>query len=245
MSRDPIEEFFESLDRTRQLSDALVDEMFSLERLYSQVEGATPSPSPSSSPSAGRMGRRMWHRGAVMTTVAVLVLGTAAAAITLSRGPVQSVANMACYQGNSLRSTANVVAYNSNPLATCSRLLHWPIPSKKGHEKGALCLLSNGSLAVFPPSSKTDRCAILGLETFNGHLANPEVAKLQIAAENYFAHHPCESLSTARTAMLELLGANGLVDWKVRLTGLTSPQSCATLAFQLNSKDIDIVGIHR
>jgi hypothetical protein len=239
MSRDPLEELFGSLDRTRQLSDAQVDEMFSLERLFAQVKVATPPPT------ARRMGRRLLHRGTVMATVAVLLVGSAAAAITLSRGPVQSVASMTCFQGNSLTSTADVVSYDSNPLATCSRLLHWPTPSKTEHEKGALCLLADGSLAVFPPSRKADRCENLGLVAFNGHLANPEVAKFQIAAENYFTRHPCESPAAARRAVLEILGTNGLVSWRVRLTGSTSSKACATLAFQLNSKDIDIVGIHR
>jgi hypothetical protein len=239
MSRDPFDQLFKALDRTRHLSDTQVDEMFSVEPLYrlARVENRELS--------VGRLRRRWWRRGSVIASVAFFVVGSAATAITLSRGPVQTVADMTCYQGDSLRTTPYVVSYAANPLAFCSQLLHWSTSAKKTHEKGSLCLLSDGSLAAFPPTRSSELCKSLGLTRFNGHLANPDLAKFQIAAENYFTIHQCESLDSARQAMLRLLGTNGVVGWKVRLTGLTSPRACATLAFLLNSSEVDIVGIHR
>jgi hypothetical protein len=133
----------------------------------------------------------------------------------------------------------------ANPLAFCSQLLHWHESSEKAHNKGSLCLLLDGSLAAFPPTRTSGLCKSLGLTAFNGQLANPNLAKFQIAAESYFTIHQCESLDSARQAMLRLLGTDGVVGWKVRLTGSTSPGACATLAFLLNSSEVDIVGIQR
>lgn len=238
MTHDPFEELFESLDRTRNLSDAQIGAMFSVEHLYDVARVQYREPS------VGRMRKRLWRRASVIASVAVVVVGTAAAAITLSRGPVQTVAEMTCFQGDSLRTTPDVVSYVANPLAYCSQLMHWPPPAKKAHEKGSLCLLSDGSLAVFPPTRTSKLCESLGLTQFNGHLANPDLARFQIAAENYFAVHQCESLDSARQAMRRLLSADGVVGWKVRLTGSNSPRACATLAFLLNSSEVDIVGVH-
>ena len=240
MSRDPLERAFELLDRTRHITDAQIDQMIPTAKLLRQIE-STNRYSFSKS-----LRRRFWHRGIVMSTVAVLVIGSAAAAITLSRRPVETVAHMTCYRGDSLRSTADVVSYDAHPLKVCSQVMHWLANSQNGFSgKGTLCLLSDGSLAGFPPSGKTRECSVLGLAAFNGELANPEVAKFQLAAETYFTRHQCQSVNTARAEVLQLMGTYGLVSWKVRITGSTSTKSCATLAFQLNPMVVDIVGIHQ
>ncbi len=239
MNRDPFEQIFESLDRTRHVSDAQIDELFSVEQLRAIAQDATPQLS------ARRMGKRSWRRGSVIAALTVTLIGSAAAAINLSRGPAQTAAYMTCYEGDSLSSTANVVSYNSNSLAYCSQLLHWPVASKDPHDKGSLCLLTDGSLAAFPPSRKFDGCKTLGLETFNGRLANSGAAKFEISAENYFTRNQCATLATARDAMLQLLGSDGLVGWKVRVTGSSAPSACATLALLTNSQEVDIVGIRQ
>jgi|SRR5665213_375397 len=239
MSRDPFEQLFESLDRTRQITDAQIDELFSVEPLIAIAHDPDPQRS------ASRSGRRLWRRGTVVATVAVVLIGSAAAAISLSSGPVESVTSMTCYQHDSLSSTANVVSYDSKPLAFCSQLLHWPNSTKDPHDKGSLCLLSNGSIAAFPPSRKFGGCKSLGLEAFNGRIANSDAARFQIQAQNYFSHHLCDSRVTARGAILRLLGADGLTEWRVRLTGSSSPTACATLAILTSSQEVEIVGIRR
>jgi hypothetical protein len=237
MSRDPIEVIFDSLDRTRHLSDAQIDQMIPTATLLSQVEDMTQHSLMKS------LRRRLWRRGIVASTIAVLVVGSAAAAISLSRRPVETVAHMTCYRSDSLRSTADVVSYDSNPLAVCSQLMHWSDKPKHGRERGDLCLLSGGSLAAFPPSRKAKSCSVLGLATFNGELANPEAAKFQLAVETYFNNHSCPSLDVAHQEVLQLMGMYGLVGWRIRLTGSTATKACATLAFRLKLMDIDIVAI--
>jgi hypothetical protein len=236
MRRDPFEQLFESLDRTRNITDSQIDELFSVESLNSIAY------TPTRRRRGGRLGKRLLRRGTVVATVAVLLVGSAAAAITLTRGPVETVTSMTCYQHDSLRSTANVVSYSSTPLAFCSQLLRWPTSSDP-HDEGSLCLLSNGSLAAFPPSRKFQGCKALGLEEFNGRLANPDAAKFELAAENYFSRHQCEARAKARGAILQLMGTNGLVGWTVRLTGSSSPKACATLAILTSSQEVNIVGI--
>jgi hypothetical protein len=237
VSRDQFENLFESLDRTRQISDAQIDELFSVGQLLAIVN------TPPVHQSALRLRRRLWRRSSVVASVAVLLVGSAAAAITLSRGPVQTVASMTCYQGDSLSTTADVVSYNSDPLAYCSHLWKWPAPSSSPRDKGSLCLLTDGSLAAFPPARSFRGCKSLGLEIFNGKVADPDAAKFEIAAESYFAHHQCEARAPAREAMLKLLGAHGLVGWHVRVTGSSSPKACATLAILVTSHEVRIVGI--
>jgi hypothetical protein len=106
-------------------------------------------------------------------------------------------------------------------------------------------LLTDGSLAAFPPARKFRGCESLGLESFNGKVANPDAAKFEIAAESYFSHHQCEARAPAREAMVKLLGADGLAGWRVRVTGSASPKACATLAILTTSHEVNIVGIRR
>jgi hypothetical protein len=240
MSRDPLAVIFEALDRTRHLEDDQIDQMIPTANLLAQIHGATQQPLRKS------LKNRFWRRGVVISTVAVLVIGSAAAAITLSRRPVETVAHMTCYQRDSMRSTADVVSYDANSLAVCSQVMHWPADSVNGAgRKGTLCLLSDGSLAAFPPSHKRVECSALGLVAFNGGLANPEVARFQALAESYFTRHPCQSVIHAQREILQLLGRYGLSRWKLRSSGLNSPSACATLAFQPKSMVVDIVGIQR
>lgn len=239
MNRDQFEQLFESLDRTRDITDAQIDQLISLESLHAIAHASAPRGY------VRRLRKRAWRRGTVVATVAVLLVGSAAAAITLSRGPVVTVTSMTCYQHDSLRSTGDVVSYDSTPLAFCSQLFHWPALTKSPHDKGSLCLLSNGSIAAFPPSRRFGGCKTLGLEAFNGHVANPEAAKFQLQAQNYFVHHQCETRVTARGAILRLLGTDELTGWRVRLTGSSSPTACATLAIVPSSQEVEIVGMPR
>ena len=238
MSRDPFEGLFESLDRTRDLDDAQIDLMIPTANLLSQIDGA-------SIPAVMKK-RRFWRRGLVLSTVAILVAGSAAAAITLSRGPVETVAHMTCYRSDSLRSTADVISYQANPLAECSQVMHWTATANQGaHGEGSLCLLADGSLSAFPPSHRMGLCSYLHLAEFNGELAHPEFSKFQSVAEMYFARHRCQSVNTAHQQVLQLMGAYGLASWSVRVMDSISPKACATLAFQLKSKVVDIVGADR
>ena len=148
MSHDWLDEYFRSLDRTRHLDDAQIDLMIPTARLLDQIDsGNLPT-------SAESLKRRFWRKGVVMSTVAVLVVGSAAAAITLSRRPVETVAHMTCYREDSLTSTADVVSYAANPLAKCSQVMHWRATSNISvRGRGTLCLLSDGSLAPRRPST--------------------------------------------------------------------------------------------
>jgi hypothetical protein len=239
MSRESFEVVFRSLDPTKQLTNEQLDSMFSVERLLGQL---------SESKRRSRfesMRKRLWRRSVVVSTISVLVVAGVATAITLAQAPVRKVAHMTCYQSVSLKSTADVTPYGSNPLALCAQVMHWQAPNGGAHGDGLLCILSDGSLAAFPPSSGSERCAKLGLVAFNGRLASPRVAAFQRAAEDYFSNLQCDKSQTAKVSMLHLLGKFGVVGWRVEVTGSKSPAACATLAFEVDSKLVDIVGIVR
>jgi hypothetical protein len=240
MSRQSLEDIYKSLDSTEHLSDAQIDQMTPMGRLLAQIESV------SSQSSTKSLKRRFWRRGIVLSTAAVLAIGSAAAAISLSQKPLETVANMTCFQKDSLTSTAEIVPYAASPLADCSQTMHWPKVLKQGERAtGILCLLSDGSLAAFPPSQKLKECSDLRLVAFNGHLANPEFARFQLAAESLFVHHPCQTVNLARRETLKLMGTFGLSEWKLRISGSSSMGTCATLAFQLGPKVVDIVGVER
>jgi hypothetical protein len=153
---------------------------------------------------------------------------------------------MTCYQSVSLKSTADVISYGNNPLALCAQVMHWQAPREGPHGRGILCILSDGSLGAFPPPSRSEDCAKLGLIAFNGRLASPRVAAFQRAAEDYFfSNHQCDSSQIAKGSMLRLLGKFGVVGWRVEATGSKSRTACATLSFEVGHRPGDIVGIAR
>lgn len=191
------------------------------------------------------MRRRLWRRSIVSSTIAVLVVAGAAAAITLTRAPARTVAHMACYQNDSLNSTAAVISYGSNPLALCAQVMHWQTPREGPHGRGMLCILSDGSLGAFPPPSASQDCAKLGLVEFNGRFASSRVAAFQQAAEDYFLKHQCDSSRNAKAIMLRLLGKFKVAGWRVEVTGSKSSLACATLAFEVDSRLVTIVGSAR
>lgn len=239
MKRDPLVKAFRTLDPTKKLTDEQLDTMFSVKELLDQLN----SPKRLSWFASTR--RRVWRRSVVASVIAVLMAGGVATAITLSRSPVRSVAHMACYQSTSLSSIAEVTSYGNNPLSLCAQVMHWPAPRSGVHGRGMLCVLSDGSLAAFPPSSREESCAKLGLVTFNGRLASPHVAAFQQAAESYFVHHQCDSTQDFRLTMLRLLGKFGVVGWHVQTVGSKSANACATLGFDVESKLVDVVGAPR
>jgi hypothetical protein len=230
LSKDPLEELFESIDPLRGIDDATLHAPgTSIDRLHREL-------------SRRQLRHSFGRRGAVFSIVSFVVLASSAAAITLLRSPVRDVASIGCYQKSSLTSTAEVVPYGNNPLAICNGVWHWKKVPRAGSPFGSLCVLGDGSLAAFPPSRERDVCARLGLPIFNGLRKNIDVSTFQTAAISYFALHPCVSPANASFEVRILLGRYGLPDWQVRNTGSQSPSSCAFPAFQISARIVDIVG---
>lgn len=182
-------------------------------------------------------------RVAAISATAVFALAGTAAAITFWRAPVQDITHMSCYEKVSLHTNVDVITYTSNPLAVCGAIMHWPLVHGSSNPHGSLCVLSEGSLAGFPPSRKPDVCATLGLATFNGRLKSLPVAHFELAAQNYFTAHPCVTLGTARQQMLGLLKEFKISGWQLRIYGSKSTLACATFGLRVKSRTVDLVGI--
>jgi hypothetical protein len=236
MSDNHLRDLFESIDPARQVSDDCLDDLLPTDRLLERV----------SAEMIKRRGWRYvrnWKRVGVITTSVVLVFSGAAVALSLLRSPVQNTTQLTCFSSATQDSSATVVSLSAHPLRTCETLMHWSHQSKGTQPAGVLCILSNGSIGGFPFSQKSDECRALGLSTYSGRVTSPRAAAFQEAAQNYFATHHCQSLSTAHATVDRLLRVHKVVGWHVHVSGSTSPAACATLAVQAKDKIVDIVGI--
>ena len=236
MKNDPLQKIFESIDFTNDLSDVDLEVMLPTERLLDRLDNAIDNQP------VGLFRRRIWRRTVVITTTTVLVLAGTAAAISLHRGPVHDVTRLSCFAKASLASSADVIAYTNHPLSACQSLMRWPSIPASPSPSGSLCVLSNGSLAGFPPSRKGQVCAELGLAVFDGHLANLRVAAFEQSTQNYFTHHPCMTPAVARQDVQGQLKKYGISGWRVQVSGSKSKSACATLSIQVPSRLVDIVG---
>lgn len=237
MTHDPLQKAFDAIDPTKDMSDAQLQALLPTEALLSRLHESR------ANPPTGQVLRFRWRKVAIISSSAVLVLAGTAAAITFLRSPVLDVTHMGCFQMVSLHTNEKVIPYSSNPLASCEQAMHWkPIPGSPA-PSGSLCVLSDGSLAGFPPSRNPETCARLGLATFNGQLKNPEVVRFEQAARSYFASNSCVSPPAARREMLNLIGRFGLAGWRVQSSGSAATTACASFGIQVHLRIVDIVGI--
>lgn len=190
--------------------------------------------------------RRAWRRTAIISTSAILVLAGAAAAITILRSPVSNTSRVSCFSRDSLHSKViDGFSYTSHPLQLCNFELKWK-PEKRGATpSGFLCVLSDGSLAGFPPSGSNENCAKLGLAVFNGQLKYPRVLAFENSAEQYFSINQCVSISKAHKHVLLLFGKYGLTGWHIKTGGSNIQGACATFGIQSDARIVEIVGIVR
>jgi hypothetical protein len=236
---DPLQEIFDSIDPVKDLSDAQLEALHPtaslLERLHDEI----------TEDSVSWIRRSIWRRTVIISATTVLVLAGTAAAITILRSSVQATTSLSCFRADSLSSGADVVAYSEHPLSVCQSFLHWsPMPSSPSPE-GSLCVLSNGSLAGFPPSRESQVCAKLDLPIFNGRVKNPEIAAFQRAAQRYFSQNSCMLPAVAQAGVQRLIGKYGISNWYVRVSGSREQSACAILAIEVKSRTVDIVGISR
>ncbi len=235
MKDDPLQRIFDRLDATKNLSDSDLDSIMPTERLLDRLNNEL------SREPVGWFRQKFWRRTIVITTTTVLVLAGTAAGISLLRGPVRDVTRLSCFTKVSLTSGADVISYTGHPLSACQSLMHWPSVPSSSSPNGSLCVLSNGSLAAFPPSRKDQVCADLGLPIFDGHIANLKVAAFEESTQNYFTAHPCMSPGVAHVEVQRLLRKYDLTGWRVTVTGKQSTNACATLSIQVSSRLVDIV----
>jgi hypothetical protein len=151
---------------------------------------------------------------------------------------------MSCYSQDSVRSKVIVeTPFGPHPLASCNAQLHWNSVPSSPKPTGLLCILPNGSLGGFPPSTKFKSCSSMGLVAFSRKISHPDVLAFEEAAHNYFADHVCPDDRTARRAMQDLIRKVGLQDWKVRIHGSTNTIDCATLAIEPSRRRVDIIPV--
>lgn len=236
MSDDGLIKRFESADPARRVTDEMLDHSLPTDKVLAFV--LTDS---------GRHRRwslrRRWKRAGIFTASLVLVAGGSVAALTLLREPVQNTTQLTCFAGTAQGSNATVVSLTARPLRTCQSIMHWANLPREPNSHGALCILNNGSIGGYPPSPDNNECRALGLAVYDGRLQNSRAAAFQMSAQDYFAAHQCQSLMTARLAMVRLLHRFHVAGWSVRVSGSRSPKACATLAVLAKDKSVDIVGI--
>lgn len=239
MKRDPLKRYLADADPTKDLSDAELDAMFPHDRLFGRIQSVLESEPVAKNP------QRLWRRTATMSITAILVLTGTAAALSFLRSPVRDTTKLSCFERVSITSKAAVVPYALDPLFSCRSVMHWPEVPRSPSPAGSLCVLGDGSLAGFPPSRKEHVCEVLGLATFNGHVKNPEVAAFERSAQTIFNQRPCMTLPTARREIIRLIGRFGLTRWRVRTSGSDSLIACATLALEVQSRTVGIIGVKR
>jgi hypothetical protein len=237
LKSDPIRELFENLDPIKDLSDDQIRALHPtdslLERLHDEIAGK----------SINWFHKKIWRRTLIITMSTVFVLAGTAAAITLLQSTVRVTTSLSCFEADSLRSGAHVVAYSEHPLSACRTSLLWPTPSGGHPRHGSLCVLSNGSLAGFPPSRQSMICAKLGLAVFRGRIGSPQTALFQQAAQHYFHENLCVPPPVGRKSVQRLIGEYGITNWHVQVSGSRQQSACATLAIEVKSRTVDIVGI--
>jgi hypothetical protein len=238
MKRDPIKRFFDVADSSKNVTDASLDDRFPTEDLLTRLRNAV-EPEP-----ARKFRCRLLHRTTVISIVAVLAVAGTAAAVAFLSSPVADTSTLSCYNQVSLTShVIEVVPFSSHPLSACDTALHWKQVPESPSPTGSLCILSNGTLAGFPPSKRADVCAYLKLPTYDGRATNPHVDEFEKAAVHYFGERPCIPPETARSEVLRLLAMFELKHWHVRFNRTRSAKACETLAIQVKSHVVELVGL--
>jgi hypothetical protein len=238
MKHDPLQKYFDAADAAKNVSDANLDQRFPTEDLLARLRNAAVT-----EPARG-FRLRFWHRTTVLSIVAVLAVAGTAAAITFLRSPVADTSMLSCYSQVSLSShVIDEVPLGGHPLSTCGAALHWKRVPESPSPSGSLCILANGSLAGFPPSRRADLCAYLKLPAYDGRLASSHVAEFEQSAINYFGEKSCVAPEIARAEVHRLLVRFNLTNWRVRFTRTSSSKACATLAIEVKSRVVDLVGL--
>jgi hypothetical protein len=236
LTDDPFEQYFAALDPVRELSDAQLEALHPTSRLLDRLRDDI-----AGSPSTIRR-KPPWRRTVVASVVVAVAFAGTAAALTILRAPVRETTTLSCFSRDALNSRADVVSYDRYPLDTCKTFMNWSHKSGS-HSLGFLCVLSNGSLAGFPPEGNGSTCSTLQLPAFNGHIANPNASAFQQATTHYFSENPCVPRSVAQREVQRLIGEYAVPNWHVVVSGSPNSSSCATLAIEARSRVIDIVAI--
>lgn len=238
MKYDPLQRYFEAVNPAKSVTDASLDDRFPTEDMLARLHSAAEDRP------ARKFRHGLWHRTTVISIVAVLAVTGTAAAISLLRSPVTDTSRLSCYSQVSLTpKVIEVLPMSSDPLGACGTALHWKQMSKSSAPKGSLCVLTNGSLAGFPPSRRVDVCSYLKLATFNGRAENIRVAEFEKATMSYFGERACIAPETARREIIHLFAKFDLTHWRVRFTRTSSVRACSTLAIQVKDRVVDLVGI--
>lgn len=238
MNRDPLRKYFGAADRAKSVSDSSLDDRVRTKDLLARLRN-TVEIEPNR-----RYFFRFWHRSTVISIVAVLAIAGSAAALTFFHSSVADTSRLSCYSQVSLTSHAiDEIPLSSHPLGSCSSALGWKRVAGSSSPNGSLCVLPNGSLAAFPPSKKSDVCALLKLPTYNGRLVSTNVADFEKNVVIFFGAKSCISPASARSEVLRLFRRYDLTHWSVRITRMTSDNACATLAIQVKSRVVELVGL--
>jgi len=239
MSDDFFQRLFDAVDPTKGISDAQLAEEFPLEQVAFCLRNDFVERR------IRRFHRRPWRRATVfILSITVLVAGTATA-IDLLRSPIRVATTLSCFQFDSLSSKVDVVGFSGHPLAACASVAHWHEPNQTSTPRGFLCVLSNGSLAGFPSSSRRRNCEFLGLPSFDGKFQKSAEKKFQQSLQRYFSVHTCVTSQIARDEVRDAIGKFGLSEWRVRVSGSLDIRACSTLNIQVGRRTVNIVEIEK
>jgi|FLYL01.1.fsa_nt_gi hypothetical protein len=210
------------------------------ERIFRQVVTST-RPNP-----LRALGRR---RILVLVGAVFLV----AAAYVMFR-PVTEPLTVACYGAANLDADIVVVdaPTGGDPVDACRPL--WGPDGELGAQFGGsatpdlqACVLESGAVGVFPTASGSQVCTDLGLAVpasdSNGE--NQAVIGLRDELVDAFLEQ-CLDVDEARAKVEEALARHGLEGWQVTVTQtFTEERPCASLAFDVPAKTIELVPVSR
>jgi hypothetical protein len=194
--------------------------------------------------------RRFLFRAWILVPIAVV--GLAAAGYGIYRAVRQPLV-VACYQGPSLSTTREgVAASTTDALANCMGL--WR-PGGRFNARGTqpvpdltACVLDDGTVGVFPQPAGTDTCSLLGLAPARpgaGGSDQQAVVDLQNAVADRFIAS-CVDRPEAIAFLRSQLQHFHLEGWRVDASvPFTSGRPCASAAYDLAARTIDLVPIPR
>jgi hypothetical protein len=193
---------------------------------------------------------RAWRRRRILVLVGAVFL--IAAAYVVFR-PVTEPLTVACYGAADL--DADIVVVDApaagDPVDACGPL--WSPDGEFGAQLGGsppdlqACVLESGAVGVFPTASGSQVCTDLGLAVPAADSMDENQAAIQLRDElvDTFLEE-CFGVEEARTKVEDALARHGLEDWQVAVPQtFTAERPCASLAFDVPAKAIELVPVSR
>lgn len=197
--------------------------------------------------SRNRLGRRPLRLAAVLTVLAVVLIG----ATWLLTRDVENPQAIACHQAVNLDSDIAAAPVGGPATAEAcipvweDGILENPDLAPTGSVPPlTACVTERGTLAVFPADNQ-DVCATLGLahpEPTSQDTAN-QIRQLETDLQAYFASTQCADMHEAETRVRNILDDAGFDTWTIQTQQASEERPCASIALSSDTETIHLVPI--